>query len=332
MNETHITFSQNFANRFLEIYPKLKAEEDFIKIGGISGNFTAKVMDFHIGIPKSRFMELCEVGDMAEKIWTDLTKPTHKRILETLVTNFIREKAALHDCVFFKALPDQLNIYLRHSSKVITQQPQNFPPLFYESFDQLHEVIQGEYAITTANSKKPVIATWHMADCVCFVAFNIFRKIGIVAHIDTYADVPDFFEKLKKNIDPVQNESLEFDYVLIGGASGSSHDHRGNIQQIAEKSNDLYIKFRFIQNSNQLLPAELLAKDSGWCVSMRLNRSVALDTRQDTLSNALKAYEPDLNINSSLHKRDGTLHEASAFEKKREHEKVLSLSYNGLAS
>ncbi len=329
MNQTHVIFSQNFATRFLDIYPSLTTKEDSIIVGGIAGDSTAKVMDFHIAIQKTRFMELTGSSDIAEKIWSDLKISSHKRILETLVTNFIRKERVFHDCVFFKASETELYIYLRHSSKVITQQPQAFSPLFHESFDILHEIIQGGYAITSKESSKPVIATWHMADCVSFVAFNVLRKIGIVAHIDTCADVPDFFEKLTKNIQPVKDECLEFDYVLIGGTI-NPYNHKEHIKLIAEKANNLHLKFNFIKDNSELLPPNVLAKDSGWCVSMRLNRSVALDTRQNSLNEALKSYEPDLNIHSSLHRRTGTIYESYQFENKREKEKVLTLSYSGL--
>lgn len=333
MNSHNLLLSQTFADRFLAVYETRSAKDDQINTIGVSGRHNVNVKDVVISIAKNRFLQLAnpenpEDNSYALKIWTDYKDGSHHRILECTMTDCIRKAKVLYDCVFIQTNETIINFYFRESAELITQHPQIFSPLYYDSFDYLHEVKQGDYAITSSNSNKPVLATWHLAECVAFVAFNHFHKIGILAHMDPCTDVDDFFEKLKGQFKPLATDCLNIDYLLIGGVENSSHSE--NIKQAALKANDLFFNFKLICEIGEKIPSKVFQMDSWWGVSMRLNRSVALDLRENNPLESLKSYEPDLNENSSLHRRTGGAMETKLFEQKRERERVLTLSYNGL--
>lgn len=332
MNLTYLTLSQTFTDRFLAVYKTKATQDTQITTSGVSGRFKVNVKDILISIAKNRFMALANPNNLDEenvtKIWTVYKNNSHHRILECIMTDCIRNAGILYDCVFINTNETIINFYFRESAELITQHPQTFLPLFHDSLDYLQEVKQGEYAITITSSNKPVLATWHLAECVAFVAFNHFHKIGILAHIDPCTDVDDFFEKIKGQFKPLATDYLSIDYLLIGGVENCNHSE--NIKQAALKANDLFFNFKFISEIGEKIPSKVFQKDSWWGVSMRLNRSVALDLRENNPLEFLKSYEPDLNDNSSLHKRTGGAMEAQLFERKREKERVLTLSYNGL--
>lgn len=71
-----------------------------------------------------------------------------------------------------------------------------------------------------------------------------------------------------------------------------------------------------------------LNQDSSWTASVRLSRSVALDTQKDCLATALMSYEPYLNPQSSLHQRCFSMQEASYFSDQRRNNPALKLVYN----
>jgi|GEM_PF-3171347 len=337
MYNFYLNLSQNFANRFADIYQDLEFHDNKIAISGLRGVSNTNIKDFEIDISRDRFIELANFESVGKDlilttICTDLKKPSHRRILESIITDCIRRKNIFCDCSWISLkMGNSLKFCLRQSAELVTQRPTSFSALFQDSFDLLHEVKQGEYAITTSSDNKPVLATWHLAECVAFVAYNHFLKIGILAHIDTCADIEDFFEKLKQSISLLTSESLEIDYMLIGGREElPQFNHREKIKKMASKASSVLATFRCIKEFDDLIPKEALEIDSYWVVSMRLSRSVALDLRENDPLINIKSYEPDLNDNSSFHKRSGSFFEANAFESKREREKVLTLSYNGL--
>jgi hypothetical protein len=328
------SLSSTLAKRFVECQEKLPRQVNEIYIQGVSGEGQVEVIDIVITVTKVRFSELAQLQTQGhdvqlfvERVWSELNEKPRK-FLEPMVTDCIRKYNLFYDCAFIKSSTNSVVLNFRHSAKLLTQQPQAFAPLFQESFSQLQELIQGEYAITCPRASKPILATWHLAECVAFVAFNATNKFGILAHIDVEADIDDFFKAIKKPIKDFAERPLEIDYVLIGGKESEEKiNHREKIKAAAQKANDCFFKFQFVKEIEELAPSDVFSKDSCWGTSMRLRRSVALDVRKDSPLQSLMSYEPGLNENSSLHKRTFTRFEAMLFERKREQERHLNLAY-----
>lgn len=328
------SLSTTLAERFVEKYKSFQLQDSKFPVYGVIGINQTEVNDIVIEITKTRFLELVRlktkgenVKSFEDRIFTEL-KVKRRCILEPLMTDTIRKNKIPFDCAFIQSDDKTVTLNFRFSSKLVTQNPQTFAPLFRHSFNVLHELIQGDYGITFNTDAKPVLATWHLASCVAFAAFNENYKVGILAHIDLCADVDDLFKNIKNKIGSTKEESLAFEYVLLGGIESSKKNElRERIKNAAQKAEDVFFKFKLVNEIEDKTSNSDCMKDSRWVTSMRLKRSIALDTRKSSLSESLMSYEPDLNENSSLHKRACTLAEAMAFEDKRKQEKKLNLAY-----
>ncbi|MCB1106980.1 MAG: hypothetical protein KDK76_02670 [Chlamydiia bacterium] len=312
---------------------KYKVEDIFISLS--IDEINKKIIDEKVKFCFSIFLEEHE------------KKPQNKSFaegrscLEILMNEELRKTDRVYDVVIARN-EASLEFNLRQKAEIPTQCPRNFYPLFKDSFDRLHEVQQGQYAITSANSAKPVLGSWHFESCIGFAALSPALKIGILAHIDEHAlDRGYMFEyKIFGNLfldieKSFQNnetdEEVEIEYVLIGGCKEpvgyyALIDAREYVRTCIERFESKNIKFKLIEEKGEKISTFDFNKDYSWAESLRLERSVALDTRKASLREALVSYEAELNPHSSLHKRNLTREESDAFETNRKSTKDLLLS------
>ncbi len=274
-----------------------------VNLYGIAGKSSTEVFDIVVRTSKERFNEFG--GE--DTLWQQLEKPNHRRTLETKITHYLRQHDCDYDCAFIYTEEKIMTLSFRISAELSTQHPQNFAPLYLGDIKDIVELKQGEHAITHANAEKPVLATWHLAECVALIGYDEKEKIGVLAHIDTCADIKDFFVQLKR----------PYHFYLLGGNEGN---HRESILEEAKKA-----KFIFGGFLDEKLNGKDIEKDCIWTISMRLRRSIAIDTR----TGEIYSYDPAINDGSSLHKRKFTTFEAQKFEWRREAERKLNLVYVG---
>lgn len=321
--------SANIAERCASMdLNQLPRVRTFISVQGIKGKSPLRVTDFTLTFEKQRFFELIpglpETTNLANNLWSDL-QTEDRRQLEARVTYFLRLKNKTYDCVLAVASATTLLFSFRVSSLAPTQTPVSFKPLYHRLFHLVQEVQQGEFAITHAGSVKPILATWHLAECVAFAAFNQTHKLAILAHIDPCANIPQFFSQLKTLLNPLSKTSLVFEYVLLGGASLCAFEnHTENIIEAAKKASKQQLKFELQEVIGSKISKFAFELDSWWCPSMRLSRSIAIDATAEDPLRKCGSYEPDINPESHLHKRQFTLEEADRFEIQRAKEHVLA--------
>ncbi|MCB1734154.1 MAG: hypothetical protein H6981_05460 [Gammaproteobacteria bacterium] len=78
------------------------------------------------------------------------------------------------------------------------------------------EVLQREIAITTANDRKPILATTNVAMCTAFIGYNEKSKVGFLGHFDFPGNIkilPTLFKKLKA----YSNIPSVYKYWIYGG-------------------------------------------------------------------------------------------------------------------
>ena len=172
----------------------------------------------------AKFADQCQAdkieSSLKQKVWTECTKGKGDGLMEIFINSYVREKGAFYDVTIRKIKAKEFKILcFRKSADLITQHPlqKQCKPIYQDSFDLLQEVCQGEYAITCADDKKPVLASWHFANCVGFVAFSEIHKIGILAHIDSVANYECLFTDMKKIfITEATSSLITIEYVLVG--------------------------------------------------------------------------------------------------------------------
>jgi hypothetical protein len=349
------TLSYNIADKFgNNYYDKVEYKEspssETTNNKGGKSYFSAN--EWGVELKKEGFFNLVTLEEnenkeqFFKKMWKKLEseysaeelKPKYNAF-ETIVTDALRKrKVSDVDCSRLEyriteneAKLEVVLMFFRKDASFATQRPQKFAPLYKGSYDRMQELKQGEYSIAKSTFKKPVLSTWHLANCVAFIAFNKISGIGVVAHIDTCGDCKDLFDNLKDKLLIYSAESLEsdkslvFDYVLIGGVKkdeNSIESHRETIIKAADDAADKEFKFNFIEAIGEEIAKEDFKSDCVWGYSMRLQRSVALDTTMDSPLEKLMSYEPWLNKKTSLKTR--TEEENKNFENKREEEKNLN--------
>lgn len=206
-----------------------------------------------------------------------------------------------------------LKAYLRASSSIGTQSAVLPPPIYLGSYDNVQEVCQRQFAITKSISIKPLLATWHLYNCCAAVGFDTINKIGFLFHIDADSDIKKACKDLT-NTFAKSNAKHFFEYVLIGGVDSfyqQSYELHDQIESIFKSNATDQISFKRKDYKNLYdLSGFEASTDSFGSRSVRLCRSVLLDTRvEDPLSN-LMGYEALLNPNSAYHKYSHTIEEA----------------------
>jgi len=83
---------------------------------------------------------------------------------------------------------------------------------------EIIEVSQHEQAITNAEDKKPILATYGLAPCISFSGWSPRHRIGFMTHYDSKTELESSFEILLKNIsEQLHWQSTEFETRIIGG-------------------------------------------------------------------------------------------------------------------
>ena len=113
---------------------------------------------------------------------------------------------------------------------------------------------------------------------------------------------------------------------------GSNDNLRETIQSFAANAKEELLEFKLIEATSMSIPEKAFETDSWWTSSVRLDRSVALDTRQGAFTNCLMSYEPCLNPASSRQQRLGTAEETNQFEEMRENDNALRRVYYSVPS
>ena len=248
-----------------------------------------------------------------EHVWKELNSGQGTSMLELMMNDCFRKGGCLYDIQFYTK--DQGVVFnIRVEAASLTQKPTTYQPIFYGPFDCMQEVEQGQYAITCAKDSKSMLASWHFASCVGFAAFNAHHQIGIVAHIDEGVDFASFNQNISERFN-CTSSCYMFEYVLFGGCENRDLLRTVNANILALNNEGL--QFSHIENKGAAISQIEVGYDSFWIASVRLSRSVALDTRKTSFAEALLSYEPSLNPGSSLHTRKNTHAEADAFAAQR---------------
>lgn len=153
----------------------------------------------------------------------------------------------------------------------------NFKPKekFSGSFDDVVEIVQQEFGITSAKDSKPVLATYGTGPCLAVVGYNPEDKIGFLAHLDSASS--EISPALVYNLEKIsKNKKQKYEFYIIGG---QSKDQKKQVEEIIDSLT--------IRNLNEAVKFELTEKDlyGGNEIS---SRSMALDTRTGIVYD----YEP----------------------------------------
>ena len=312
--------SHALSQRFMELIPKPSATSTIISIKGLRGTTKLRVDDICFSIPKQRFQEIITAvssvnqdSSFTERVWKELDSGKGTSMLELMMNDCFRKGGSLYDIQFY-TLDQGVVFNIRVEAPSMTQKPTTYQPIFYGPFDCIQEVEQGQYAIKCAQDSKPILTSWHFASCVGFAAFDAHHQIGIVAHIDEGVDFASFNQNISGQFNGTSG-CYNFEYVLFGGCENGDLLQTVNTNILALNNEGL--QFFHTGNKGAAISQIEVGYDSFWIASVRLSRSVALDTRKSSFAEALLSYEPFLNPDSSLHKRKNTHEEADAFAAQR---------------
>ena len=343
--------SERIANDFLSKKSRLSIVGKTVTYQGFANNHLITKTDclivgqvLHISFSQlNQFAKECKYTEQnvdIKGVWTKCEESPCENLIALLINHHLREQDAVYDVAIIPQ-KEHFEFFFQQKSEQPTRCPTTYQPLYHHAFNDLQEVLQGEYAITHANAEKPVLASWHYSHCVGFVGFSELHKIGVMAHIDESAynckykikgQSISFFQKVKDIVSSLSTSTtqlslVEMQFILVGG---SNKDRLEDIQRDAEKINDDSFKFTFLKSISDHIDPAPLDIDSWWTSSVRLNRSAALDTRKGSFDKCLKSYEPKLNPESSLYKRTNTNQEANEFSNQRSWNQRLKSAYESI--
>lgn len=191
-----------------------------------------------------------------------------------------------------------VEIYFRKQASFSSQLAVDVPPVYLGPFEEVCEVQQRQFAIVSRVAAKPVLATWHLAECVAVAGFDSAEGVGFLFHIDE-------FSRIEEALDGILGR-YSFEYVVLGTSR--------KVKEIDTLFQAAGCKKRGMVATHNVPEKELLA-DSYWSRAVRLKRSIAIDLRfKDPLGQVL-GYEPEINPFSAMHKREKTLEEAERFSR-----------------
>jgi hypothetical protein len=146
-------------------------------------------------------------------------------------------------------------------------------PPYSGDYDDMVEISQREFGITTANDPKPILATDCISSCVAFCGWSQKHKVGFLTHYDGLTELNESFGSLLYWISQsVQDLPTEFDVRLIQG-------------DWSRKEIINFLKARL--NMRADIAMKLVEEDIGGAMS----KSIALDTRTG------QTYSYDLRLN-----------------------------------
>ncbi len=219
--------------------------------------------------------------------------------------------------VCFNEQSKLIDAYFRKDAALQTQMTLPIPPLYQGLFDQVCEIQQHEFAISNAKAQKPVLATWHLSTCVAVAGFSKDHQIGFLFHIDDGSDISEAIQQLVTLLTNKDLPQISFEYILIGGVDSNhekSEEKKKSIEtQFDQKICEHIIFKRRPHKETCTFTMNEFLRDSFWSKSVRLNRSIAIDMRnEDPLSNIM-GYEAIINPLSNYRKRKNTIEEAEEF-------------------
>lgn len=85
-------------------------------------------------------------------------------------------------------------------------------------------VLQREYAITSADSKKTTLQTMGATTCVAITLYDTQNKLGALAHIDGVTKVHESFDRMIAELELLGANKSDLEARIIGGALGFSEE------------------------------------------------------------------------------------------------------------
>ncbi len=262
-----------------------------LQVEGVSGLFSVEVTD-----------AVHEVA--ARSLYTGHECQECKRRFIQFIMDNEDALSLLISCehILFNLETKNFEIYRRVDASLATQKVFKAPKPYLGPFDKLIEVQQRQYGISSAISEKPILATWHLADCIAFFGFETATRRGFLFHFDQSAKPQAEMRRLSS-----QFSGSEVQYRFLGG----SDDKAARIFRIKA-----YIPENFKERTfpeRELLSLDAIKNDSFWSRSVRLSRSVVFDLRKEDPLAEIEGYEPLINPSSSYHARSHTQEEADQF-------------------
>ena len=74
--------------------------------------------------------------------------------------------------IIFNSDTKNFELYKRVDASLATQKVYQAPAAYLGPYEHLVEVQQRQFAISSAASEKPILATWHLATCIAFFGFE----------------------------------------------------------------------------------------------------------------------------------------------------------------
>lgn len=235
----------------------------------------------------------------------------HEYELSLRIMDLLQKKGIASSCehIGFNNETKNIELFFRKTASLATQRVTFIPPVYFGPFEGLCEVQQRQFAISSAQAEKPVLATWHLAGCVAVVGFDRESKVGFLFHIDEGSDISgaiqQFIETLKND------QSYIFEYRLAGGADSNRLEQIEDHFQCQKRASVSFIKREYVKGVD--IPFNAFLIDSYWSRAVRLSRSIAIDLRQEDPLSQLMGYEAEINPFSAIHKRAKTIEEADQF-------------------
>lgn len=226
----------------------------------------------------------------------------HECELSIRIMDLLRQKNSVSSIEYigFNNETNDVEVYFRKqasfSSQMAVAIPQVYLGVYLGPFESVCEVQQRQFALASRTSGKPVLATWHVADCVAVAGFDSNAGVGFLFHIDAASHLEGALEPLIGR--------YSFEYIVLGTSK--------LVTTVDKQFQKAGCTKRGMVPTAKVPEHELLA-DSYWSRAVRFSRSMAIDVRlKDPLAQIL-AYEPEINPFSALHNREKTLEEADRF-------------------
>ena len=343
--QSHVHFQDRFqvvqevTNSMVLAYDGKKEKTSrTLSVIGIAGTFTKKVKDYLLKVPVRKIFDRV-LQDETQSQCAVCKSNFLMVIKQSELEMSLRIMAALQrknlpcscEYIGFSNESKTIFAFMRKSASIKTQNMCIAQPAYLGSFEEICEVEQRQFAITCKDAKKPVLTTWHLAECVAVAGFEKSNNIGFLFHVDTISDFPKALEELRTHLRERHSE-LSFDVLVLGGFTDDISfcqyaNRRDSIVEELLRHKDSDITFNIIPSKNIVSLRSLdVQQDSYWSRSTRLARSIAFDTRLDDPFSALQSYEPSLYPESSFHSRLRTTEEASAFENSDDPTMKMSVS------
>lgn len=233
--------------------------------------------------------------------WTMLHTQSNACEIALRIMDVLQKQNRLISCesVVFDIPTETIQAVLRKEASLSTQQAAYHPPIYFGPFETLCEVKQREFAVSSAASKLPVLATWHLASCIAVVGFDKETKVGFLFHIDAAAYVDSAIDKLTSQL---PGKKHTFEYLLIGGSSNHEGRTKERVEGYFQQANSDTVRFkrRELPTTEEIPLSDFMA-DTYWSRSVRLARSVVIDLRKEDPLSDCNGYEPEINPYSTQH-------------------------------